>query len=82
MISVESERRSTGAVISDAGGGAVSAATWAGDLIWRAATQPPPARNTTPASATITTRLLFRDFINVLLEVPFPVFSGDCAPAR
>ena len=47
MTSLASSRRSTGTLMSDASGGAVSAAIWAGDLIWRAAAQPTAASSTT-----------------------------------
>src|SRR3954454_10636375 len=67
MTSLESERRSTWAVISDGVGAAVSAATCAGDLICCAATQPPPAKNTTAVSARITTWMFLRDFISLVL---------------
>ncbi len=49
MTFVASARRSTGAVIAEAFGAAVSAAIWAGERIWRAAIQPTRA---SPISAT------------------------------
>jgi hypothetical protein len=78
MTSVDSERRTTCAVIIDACGGAVSAAICAGDLIWRAATQPPLARSTTPVRAAITTPVFFRDFIKLLLGCRFVLRRRHC----
>jgi hypothetical protein len=49
MTCADRGRRLTGTVIAAARGGAVSAATWAGERIWRAATHPTRASPTTPA---------------------------------
>ena len=51
MTSVESVRRSTGTVMGAGCGAAVSAATWAGERICRAAAQPTTARATSAATA-------------------------------
>src|SRR3954453_6975661 len=63
MTWVESARRPTGMVIGEAGGAAVSAATRAGERIWRAATQPASASPTTTARSTIAVRRWTRDII-------------------
>ena len=57
MTSVDSVRRSTGTVMGAGCGAAVSAATWAGERICRAAAQPTIARATSAATASAATRL-------------------------
>ena len=77
MTSVASARRSTGTLISDALGAAVSAAICAGDLIWRAAAQPPAASSTTPTKPALTIRALPVNLIG-----PTPVSRDHDAAAR
>lgn len=55
--------RSTGTLMSDAFGAAVSAAICAGDLIWLAAAQPAPASSTIPTRAAMAVRALPSNFI-------------------
>src|SRR3954452_8651730 len=56
MTWLASERRTTGTVICEGVGGAVSAATWAGERIWRAAIQPSAASAMRDAKVTAAVR--------------------------
>ena len=63
ITSLESTRSSTGTVIAEGSGAAVSAATWAGERICAPATHAPTESSSAATSPTATVRLLRAAFI-------------------
>jgi hypothetical protein len=70
ITSLESTRFSTGTVIAEGSGGAVSAAICAGERIWAPATHAPTESSSAATSPTATVRLLRAAFIYLYRPKP------------